>query len=201
MKTTVKSETTVVVKEIDYENGIRCEYIVTDGSVTLAGFFNKDNARLTLVDEKTIEVLKNTHWSKHHELCGEIPLSESWLQSFTDFDRLFYVGGGWDGMLTNADGKFISTPIILDEVFCQIYAGIETSESECEDILNSLKSEYIAAKGIVHIPYYNQNEDRLNHFTLTLHVKLPDDIYLQILGDKKSFDDTCKKETFDFLHK
>ena len=64
-----------------------------------------------------------------------------------------------------------------------------------------MNSEYIISSDIVYIPYYNQSEDCEDHYTLNLTVKVPDDIYLKILGKDKYFNDTHKKDTVEFLKK
>ena len=59
----------------------------------------------------------------------------------------------------------------------------------------------ILDKKIVEIPYYNQNEDREDHFTLEILVKIPESEYLEIMGNKEFMDDECRKKVFAFLRK
>ena len=65
--------------------------------------------------------------------------------------------------------------------------------------MDSLNNEYIIESKIEEIPYYNQNDDKKHHYTISLMVKLPDDIYNKFLSGKKYLDDMTKAEIFNFL--
>ncbi|MCK9417358.1 hypothetical protein M0Q97_11995 [Candidatus Dojkabacteria bacterium] len=52
---------------------------------------------------------------------------------------------------------------------------------------------------IKRIPSYNWSDDKKHHYTLDLLVKIPNDAYQKILGNKTYFDDMCKIEMFNYL--
>jgi len=201
-KVTIKLQS--VTKVIDYRNGFKCEYVLENenlrtGKTKQYRFYNKLYQRLEVVDDETLELLKNSHWSTHHEHIKEINRTEEELFQFNEFDKLYYIGGGIDGMLAKSDGTFIATAILLDDIFFHCYIHLETTQKECEDFLNNLKKEHIIKSDIVYIPYYNQNENCNNHYTLSLLVMIPDEIYTEIIGDKKYLDDICKLKIVEYL--
>lgn len=178
---------------IDYENGISCSYVTTNNKLTSYDFYNSKFKRLTVINDDVLEKLKNNHWSKHRELIENSITSDLQLEQFSDFDKLYYVGSSIDGMLFKCDGTPISTPFYLDDCFFQ-NEGIETTREKCQIILDSFKKEWIVESKIYNIPYYNQSgnddegdeddEDSYDgHSTLSLLIKLPDDVYSEILGD------------------
>ena len=199
MKTKVKSSVTAITSEIVYENGFHCEYTLMNGKVSNFRFYNKLYSNLTLVDDGALEKLKNAHWSKHYELIAIPKMTQKLLESFEDFNKLYYIGGGNDGMTAYANGVFISTPIMLDDTFFHCWEHIETTQEECQKILDTLNYKFIIEKKIVYIPYYNQDEDVSDHYTISLMVKLPDEDYLKIMGSTKYLTDTHKKEIFKLL--
>ena len=199
MKTKVKSRVTAITSDIDYENGFHCEYTLKNGKVSNFRFYNNLYSNLMVVDDGTLEKLKNTHWSMHYHLFTKQKMSKKLLETFKDFDKLYYIGGGHDGMTAHANGVFISTPVLMDDTFFQIYEKIETTTDECQKILDSLNDEFILTKDIVHIPYYNQNEGATDHCTISLMAKIPDDEYLKIMGGSKHLSDNEKMEIFKFL--
>ena len=152
-----------------------------------------------MVDDGTLEKLKNTHWAKHYDLLPKHKPTKKSLEAFKDFDKLYYIGGGQDGMTAYANGTFISTPVLLDDSFFQIYENIETTEKECQKILDSLNDKFIIKKDIVYIPHYNQSEEATDHYTITLMVKIPDDEYLKIMGGSKHLFQDERKKIFKFL--
>ena len=182
--------------EVDYENGIKCEYTTTNNKLTKFSFFSDTNF-LTFVEN--IDDLKNNHWSKHHNIIKKNNFSVNKIKNFKDFDKLFYVGGHSDGMLKDKDNNFISTPILLDEIFFKCWVHIETKEKKCQKILDSLKKEYIIESKIVEIPYYNQSVDKNHHYTLNLTVKLPDDLYNNFIDTESYLDEKIKNDIFNFL--
>ena len=68
MKSTVKSKVVSSTIDIDYENGFHCEYTIKNNRLVFGRFYNHIFNYLYLVDDETLEKLKNTHWSKHHEI-------------------------------------------------------------------------------------------------------------------------------------
>jgi hypothetical protein len=152
-----------------------------------------------MVDDDTLMKLKNTHWSKHYDLFTKQKVTKKFLETFKDFNKLYYIGGGRDGMTAHSNGVFISTPVLMDDTFFQIYERIETTKEECQKILDSLNDKFIIKKDIVDIPYYNQNEEATDHYTISLMVKIPDDEYLKIMGTEKFLHDEHKKGIFEFL--
>lgn len=197
MKIVEKSSKIVKTFEVDYENGIKCEYTTTNGKLTK---FNFSNEKSNLYYVENIEELKNTHWSNHHKLMNKVKMTISKIKKI-DFDKLFYVGGVIDGMLIDRNGMFISTPIILDEIFSQCYLHIEKKKEKCQAILDSLNKEYIINSKVVEIPYYNKSEDKKHHYTIYLTVKLPDDLYNKFLKNSNAnyMDDMVKVDIFNFL--
>jgi uncharacterized protein YxeA len=198
MKTSSTKVITITCN-IDYENGFGCEYTIVNGKFIFGHFYNELYKYLCYVDEKTLNKLKNNHWSDHHKLYKEPKITKQWLENFNEFDKLIYIGGGRDGMLAYSDGTFISTPIKFDDIFFQCWEHIETTKEECEKILKSMNSNFITSSNIIEIPYYNQSGDAKDHYTLTITVKLPDDIYLNILNSKKYIDEICKQRIIKFL--
>lgn len=198
MKLIEKSQKIIKTFEVDYENGVKCEYTTTNGKLTNYKFFNS-NFELTYVE--SIDELKNTHWAQHYQkvLKKEKKLTIAKIKSFNNFDKLFYVGGHIDGMLKDRNNNFISTPIILDEIFSQCYLHIEKKKEKCQIILDSLNKEYIVSSKIVEIPYYNQSENKKHHYTLNITVKLPDDLYNNFMNGYNYMDDMVKVNIFNFL--
>lgn len=195
MKIVEKDSKVIKTFEVDYENGIKCEYTTTNGKLTKYSF-SSDKTSLTYVEN--IDELRDIHWSKHYEnIKGKLTITK--IKKFQDFDKLFYVGGSYDGMLKNKDGNFISTPIILDEIFFQCWMHIETKEKKCQKILDSLKKEYIVNSRIEQIPGYNWDDDKRHHYTLKLTVKLTDELYNQFMKGKQHLDDMTKVDIFNFL--
>ena len=182
--------------EVDYENGIICKYTTINNKLSKYEFLNSTK-NLTYVEN--IEDLKNAHWYKHWEMLKNQKITITTIKKFEDFDKLFYVGGGQDGNLKDKDGNFISSPIYLDYIFSHCWLHIETKKEKCQKILDSLNNEYIIESKIEEIPYYNQNDDKKHHYTISLMVKLPDDIYNKFLSGKKYLDDMTKAEIFNFL--
>ena len=197
MKLIEKSQKIIKTFEVDYENGVKCEYTTTNGKLTNYKFFNS-NFELTYVE--SIDELKNNHWSQHHKfIAKQKNLTIAKIKSFNSFDKLFYVGGHIDGMLKDRNNNFVSTPIILDSIFSQCFLHIENKKEKCQKILDSLNKEYITSSKIEEIPYYNQNEDRKDHYTLNLTVKLPDDLYNNFMKGYNYMDDMVKVNIFNFL--
>jgi hypothetical protein len=168
-----------------YDNGVWCEYEKTNYKLTKVQFFSPTEKRLYYLDNTAKEKLSNTHWNEHYLIIKEhqIKITEKEILNFTNFEQLFYIGGGYDGMVRDYLDKPITSIILLDEVFFQIYEEIETSKKECEKILNSLNKEYIKWSQIQEIGWYNQNEKCDEHYTLSIKCLLPQEVYEKILGN------------------
>jgi len=189
-------------KSIDYENGITVDYIMIDDELFTYKFkSDKMRKSLTLISDDGIKQLKKTHWSEHHKITTneEIKLTqELQLDTFNKFDNLLYIGQSLDGMLADRNKNFISTPIIFDSTFCQIYLDIETSKKECNEILKKLNN-FVIKKDFFYIPSYNQNDEKNEHYTICFTALLPQDIYTKILNGKEHLGDYEKVETYKYL--
>ncbi len=201
MKSTIKSKVVLSTIDIDYENGYHCEYTIKNSKLIFGRFYSDRYKYLYFVDDETLDKLKNTHWSNHHKIYKEPKVTKKWLENFNEFNKLVYIGGGIDGMLAHSNGTFISTPILLDDIFFQCFEHVETTKQECEKIIKSMKSKYIISSNIVGIPSYNQSSGVSDHYTLYLTVKVPDNIYLKILGNNTHLNNVHKKEIVKFLKK
>jgi hypothetical protein len=188
-----KVETTTV----NYNNGVICEFTKKNGKLSHYQFSSK-KIRLYPITNEGKDFLRQNHWSEHYRVFKEFPykITIKEILNFTDFESLTYIGGGYDGKLKDYQGNPLSSVINMGEVFFQIYEKIETTKKECEDILNNLKGEYIIHSKIIEIPYYNQNEEMDDHYTLSLQVLLPQDIFEQLYDNDT---DTFKKVVFKFL--
>ncbi len=195
MKLVEKSQKVIKTFEVDYENGIKCEFTTTNSKLTNYNF-SKDSVNLTYVEN--IDELKNSHWSQHHTFL-KTKLTITQIKKFEDFDKLFYVGGGRDGMLKDKDGNFLSSPIILDQIFSACWLHIETKKEKCQKILDSLNKEYVIESKVVEIPYYNYNVDKNHHHTLHLVVKLTDELYRKFMGNENYLSDSIKVNIFNSL--
>lgn len=197
MKIIEKSQKIIKAFEIDYENGMKCEFSTNNGKLMDYKF---SNGLFNLTYVESVAELSNIHWSDHQKIIkSQKKLTITQIKNFEDFDKLFYVGGHMDGMTKNKDGVFISTPIILDYIFFQCYMSIEKKKEKCQEIIDSLNKDYIIESNIIEIPYYNQNDDKKHHFTLHLTVKLPDDVYNKFMNGKEHLDDQIKIEIFNSL--
>lgn len=197
MKIIEKESKTIKKFEVDYENGIKCSFTTTNGKLTKYDFFSETNF-LTYVEN--IDELKNIHWSKHSEILGkQKKLTISKIKTFNSFDKLFYVGGHIDGMLQDKDGNFISSIIILDDIFSHCWLHIEKKKEKCQKIIDSLNTEYIVDAKVVEIPYYNQNNNKKHHYTIVLSVKLTDELFNKFMGSESYLNDTIKVNIFNFL--
>jgi len=183
---------------IDYENGIFCKYTTTNNKITSFYFYNYKKTNLEYVDD--INELKKVHWNKHHEFLNK-KFTVKELKKFTEFDKLYYVGCSRDGMLSDKDGNFISSVILIDMTFSKIYLKIEKKKEKCQKMIDSLNHDFVLTSNIVEIPYYNQNEYKKHHYTIELELIIPDDDYRNLLGNKEYLDDETKVKIFNFIKK
>jgi hypothetical protein len=197
MKIKLKKTNLTKAYTIDYENNVYCDVMVTNNKVSSFSF--KTKYLLSYVED--IELLKNSHWSKHYEFLKEKVFTFDELKNFNEFDKLYYVGSNIDGMLKDRFGNHISTVIHMDYIFFTCYKRIETSQEECLKILTSLNKEYLLEGNVIEDPYYNWSDYTSEHYSLSLKVKFPDDIYNQLLNGNSFINDQVKINIFDFLKK
>jgi hypothetical protein len=192
-KITIQEDITVV-----YPNGVFCEIRKTNDKLSDFKFFSSDEKRLYPMTDEGKEFLRKNHWSEHYNAIKEFQkkLSVDEMLQFSDFDSLIYIGGGYDGKLKDYKGNPLTSVIKLDDTYFSIYESIETTHKECEEILKSLKGEYIIDSKIVYIPCYNQNERLDDHYTITMSVLFPQDIFENLYKENS---DELKKNVFKFL--
>lgn len=194
-KTLIKTE---IIENyiIDYENGIFCEYITTNGVLSYYIFKNKNNLRYITKEE--IEILTNQIWSERVFPENTFTSVEE-LESFTMFDDLYYRKD--ETIIYKHNGIPLSAPILLDSIFFSIYEKIETKKEKCEAYISNMKQEFILSSKIEEIPYYNQDEKKNHHFTVKMIVKLPQNVFEEIYKKSNNgyISDNFKKETVKFL--
>lgn len=166
--------------QITYDNGVKCDYTITNGKLTHYNFTHND---LNYKYCDNIDFYTEKHWSEYDywETLPTLNLKE--LQEFNSFDKLFYFGAGHDGKTIDINGLELSTPINISSA--SIYLGIETSEKECQEILDSLIYGIYNKKEIYFIPHYNQDTKKEDHYTIKLQVKLPQDIYTSLVNSNR----------------
>lgn len=176
---------------INYENGVICNAQVINDKLIDYNF--KSKYRLEPI-ENIDEVVKY-HWSEHHEIakCTTFETIED-LKNFKDFDKLFYIGGGSDGMIKDRNGKFLSSLLIFDDIFCSIYAKIGKPKKvdKVYDII--LNHEWVKKIDKVKIPYYNAEKNKTHSLVIEI---LPSDEALNEILTKlkvKYVDDMVKLE-------
>lgn len=196
---TIKVET-IENGKIDYQNGVFCDYTIVNDVLTKYNFYTKENIRLNLLEENNINELINNHWSQHYKVFKGVTLTTfEELENFNNFDNLVYIGGGSDGMLKNYKNELINSVVSLDSTYFRIYQQLETSEKEVETYLENLNSEYIKYSKIEYTPYYNQDADKTEHYTLSLEVLLPLDLYKQAHEGLKHTCDIVKGKIVEIL--
>jgi len=203
----VKQKRKIVLNgEIDYKNGIFCDYVITNKKLTSFQFRNKKYSRLFYLKDEVLESMRNVHWLEHKKKLqdNKVKLSHNDLLSFCEFDKLYYIGAGIDGMLAKHNGDFISTPILFDQSYMKIFQKIQSDEQNCQKIVDSLMSKknakYIEQICVVSIPYWDIDSSSDGKFTIRMSVKLPDEIYRKLIGKYTYVNDVVKKNVFSFLN-
>ena len=193
-----KHISTTTIKEfiIDYENGIFCKYTTKNNKLDLYFFYNEKNINFRYVENDNLQKITNSTFSQHHKYLTNKIKTIKELKNFNMFNKLFYVG---DGLVKDINNNLISTTIILDDIFSQIYLKIEKKFKKCQNILNNLNKEYITYFDIVEIPNYNINTNKKHHYTIYLHVKIPNNKLNEFVGDNKYIDDQVKMKIFNYL--
>jgi hypothetical protein len=196
VKKTLREDVTIT-----HDNGIVVNYITENGILTSYWFLNNGGSSLKYVSSDCLELLKSNHWSDHYDILDKyhVSLSIEELEGFSDYGSLFYIGGHSDGILRDWEDNVLSSIIRLDYIFSKCWLKIETSELKCREILDSLNGDFILNSEIVEIPYYNQDEDVDEHFTISLDVKLSSDVLCGIMGNRSYIDDMVKLDIFNFI--
>jgi hypothetical protein len=186
---------------IDYENGVTCKYTLQDGDLTEYSFVTHfGNKRVSLLHVTNIGDVVNSHWGDHHKVANISKFEDvNSLFNFTDFDNLFYMGQDIDGMTADRHGRYLSTPVLMDYIFFTSWMKIEKSKEKCQKILDSLDKSYIISADVIEIPWYNINERKNHHYSLSLIVKFPDDLYNSFLDGKSYVDDEVRVKMFESL--
>ena len=200
MKKSLKTEIVEHV-EIDFENSFFVNYKTINGRLDNYLFSNINEKKLHYIPKEILPQYTTSHWSNHIDI--EIPKFKTLeeLENFNKFDDLYYIGYSSDGMLRKADKTPITSQIYLSDIYFRIYQQLETSEKECQKFLDNLNHDYITEYHIIDTPYYNQNENLIEHYTISLRVNLPQEIYSEIFTKTKavSVDDYVKNEVVEFL--
>lgn len=181
---------------INYQNGVSCD-IEFVNKVLINYRFVKKGKKFDYVND--LKPFRENHWSLHEEYIKETNFTFDELKNFTEFDKLFYIGAGSDGMVLDIDLIPQTSIVRLDSSFFSIYQKIETSKKECEDILKTLNDKYIIKSSIYYIPGYNQDEDCNEHHTLDMSILLPQTVYVNCLDKSKYVDDEVKIRMFEWL--
>jgi hypothetical protein len=160
---------------VDYGNDFYCYYQLINKDLAWSYFKFKDT-NLKLKYCSNIDEFTNKCWFDiDYDLLPKLTLDE--ILNFNQFENLYYFGGGYDGLTKRPDGKIISVPIYFDDITCKNALNIETSEEECEKILESLIYGDFLEKSIYYIPHYNQDDELSEHFTIKFKVKLKQEIF------------------------
>lgn len=156
---------------IDYENDIICKVILKNQKISGYDFYTKKTKMsLTFVDD--IELVKKTHWSEHYKVINYVKFNFTELKKFTNFDKLYYIGGGTDGIVKDREGNYISTLIHLQDSLFDIFCHVK-NPNDIADLKNKLaKSDNIFDVQDVEIPYYNGGG-----FSIKAKMMISDDLY------------------------
>ena len=189
-----KTQTVNIIDDyiINYENGVICKAKVINNKLIT---YNFTSGKIKLLPIKNIEEVLDNHWSKHYDIAqiSKFETIED-LKNFNDFDNLYYLGGGSDGMVRDRNGKAVSSVLIFGDTFCSIWANIGTPKKvdEVYDIINNHK--WIKKIDKVEIPYYNQGKNKTH--SLRIEIK-PDTETLNVVMEKlgaSHIDDMVKLE-------
>ena len=174
-----KTKTVNVIEDytINYENGIICtSQVINDKLIS----YNFKANKLRLNPIENIDEVLNYHWSEHYNIAKETKFETvEELKNFKDFDNLYYLGGSNDGMIKDRNGKFLSSVIILDDIFCSIWAKIGTPKivNEVYDLIHN--HEWVKKIDKVKIPYYNQDDGKTH--SLRIEIKPDTEVLNEIL--------------------
>ena len=179
---------------IDLGNDIILNASLVDGKLIEYSFKVEINTMFyPLHYVENIDPYIKTFWNEHYKLL-ETEKKFTTLDELKTIDtnKLYYIGGGKDGMLRDNKGLPISTLIKCDDIFCKCYLEI-TNLPYSKTYKKTLeKSDYISNVEIVSIPYYNA-EDGETH-TIKFDILLPDDIYKKYLFNEKYLSEQIKKQ-------
>lgn len=184
---------------INYQNGVCC-YVEFINDTLIDYKFIKNDKIFYYIDDLT--PYTNSHWSDHSRHLNDKSqriFTFDELKKFTEFDKLYYIGCGSDGMVLDINLIPQTSVVLLDSIFFANWLHIETSEKECEKILKTLNDKYILESSIYYIHSYNQNEDCDEHYTLNMSILLPQNIYEKCIDKCKYGYDLNKIKMFEYL--
>ena len=171
---------------ISYGNKVTCNVVIKDGNISSFQFmFN--HKRYYFI--KDIEEVKNTHWSNHYTFMRESEgmFTEETLKKFKDFDKLYYLGAGTDGMVYDINNKPISCLRTIDYITSSIYGKIKTLEQSEKFKKKADKVSWVKDCQVVEIPYYNRNEGESH--SVRFDFILPQNKYEKVMEGAEYFSD------------
>lgn len=187
---------------IDYENDVECSVELVNDKLSKYIFRNSDESILYLIED--IQIFKETHWSSHHKLFKDTKnLKLKDLENFTEFDKLYIMGGSKDGTMRDRFGNTISSLQILDDIHCKIYHKINTLKKSNQFKEFADQFDWVKKCEVVEIPYYNREEDDGDTHSVRFEVLLPDDLNDEMYKVTKSgyFNDDCKSYIINYIMK
>jgi hypothetical protein len=213
MKIKNRKKVETISYTIDYENGVKCQVELKNGKLDQYRFipnFQTTSGKYTFLyycPDK--EGLMKTHWSEHYKLLYDgkklkYPLTLEDLHGFKEFDNLFYIGGGNDGMLRDYMGNNITSLIRVDYTHNKIYSKIK--DKKTSDIFKNKadKNPYVLECKVVEIPWYNSgdygDEDYSTH-SVEYSILLPQKLFDKFMGESKYVDEQVKKKITEYILK
>lgn len=181
MKIIDKVFNSVLTYTIDYENGFYCRVKVINGKLdhycfyTTNWVYKEKQFGSTILDYLTyrdIDFVKNNHWSEHSKIKRQLYKTEDSLKSFNKFEKLYYLGCGYDGLVMDYKGKIVSSIILIGDTHAKVYCEINTLEKSKSFKEKADKIEWVKKCDIVEIPYYNRDDYKDTH-SVKLEVLLP----------------------------
>lgn len=198
MKITKRKETHIKGK-IHYEDPyeVVCSYEIVNGKLKSWKFYNKSLNHLYEIDD--LDLFRKTHWSDLYKVFKEKQYKDLEELQKVDLSKLYYVGGGMDGMLRTISGEVISTPCLIDTTFTQVYLGL-WKESDCKEIIKNFGHNFISLE-IEDIFYMNRFDENRMEYGLKGYYLLSDEKYKEFLSLTKNhfIDAYFHLEAFKFL--
>jgi hypothetical protein len=175
---TTKTETFNLV----YETGIICKVTIVNDTDLTYNFVSTsiEFGKQTLSYVEDITEYQNTKWSNHYALLNKEPkiTTVEELENI-DVNRLFYIGGGKDGMIRDRYMKPVTSLLTLDDIFMEIWAKVRTLKKSKKTVAKAETLDWVKSTKIVPIPYYNRN-DCNDTDTCIIEVLLPQEMYEQL---------------------
>lgn len=181
----ITNEVVTIQKKItiDYENGILCHVTFINDVLSKYHFFNHIFNTLSYV-ENISEVAKLPFY-EHDKFKYLNNLTYEELISFNEFDKLYYLGCTYDGLIKTHKGDLVSTLMYIDYVHTKNYNKINTLK-KCNEFVEKCKLiPWVIDYNIVEIPYYNRDNDKDTH-SINYNVLLPQNIYTQLFSNSSS---------------